>query len=89
VSAPPSTIGGRWRFGRLAALPLQLRKAMMHCSFNCGLGSASNRRPLNVGTVGDREFMQVGSARVPMTAIGVDVAQGADDMTVIAARHGF
>jgi hypothetical protein len=27
-----------------------------------------------------------GVARVPMTAIGVDLAQGGDDMTVIAAR---
>ncbi|MEM9471245.1 MAG: terminase [Pseudomonadota bacterium] len=72
----------------LAALPSGMREAMMEGDFTIGQRDA----PFQVIPQGwveaamDR-WHEAGSSAA-MTALGVDIAQGGSDMTVLAARHG-
>lgn len=71
----------------LSKLPKELRDAYREGKFDIGLKD----RPWQVVPSG---WLREAQARwkpepdMPMTAMGVDVAQGGDDQTVIARRHG-
>ncbi|MEM7634674.1 MAG: terminase, partial [Pseudomonadota bacterium] len=72
----------------LAALPSGMREAMMEGDFTIG----QRDEPFQVIPQGwveaamDRWHEAGGSA--PMTSLGVVIAQGGSDMTVLSARHG-
>jgi hypothetical protein len=72
----------------LAALPAELRAAYRDGSFTAGLkDEAFQTIPTSWVREAQRRWKSVPPVGVPMCAIGVDVAQGGSDNTVLAIRH--
>jgi hypothetical protein len=72
----------------LAALPEEYRAAYRDGSFTAGLrDDAFQAIPTSWVRAAQNRWTSVPPVGVPMCAIGVDVAQGGDDQTVIAIRH--
>jgi hypothetical protein len=73
----------------LAGLPEELRRAYRDGDFGAGLKDHEYQLiPTAWIEAAQARWRENGGLRQPMTAIGVDVAQGGGDMTVVAARHG-
>jgi hypothetical protein len=73
----------------LAGLPPELRAAYRDGNFSVGVKDHEFQViPTAWIEAAQARWREKGDALQPMTAIGVDVAQGGADMTVVAARHG-
>jgi hypothetical protein len=73
----------------LAGLPEELRRAYRDGNFSAGLKDADFQViPTAWIEAAQRRWRADAGAQRPMTAIGLDVAAGGDDQTVLAARHG-
>jgi hypothetical protein len=73
----------------LAGLPEELRRAYRDGNFAAGLKD-DDFQVIPTGWIeaAQRRWRADGGRGVAMTAIGIDVAQGGADFTVLAARHG-
>lgn len=72
----------------LAALPAELRAAYRDGSFTAGLqDNAFQTIPTSWVRAAQQRWRSTQPVGVPMCAIGVDVAQGGNDNTVIATRY--
>lgn len=73
---------------RLAAMPEKYRKAYREGRFDSGLQDAPDQAiPTDWIREAQARWTPVAPVGVPMCGIGVDVAQGGDDNTVMAPRH--
>jgi hypothetical protein len=73
----------------LAGLPEELRRAYRDGNFAAGLKEDDYQViPTAWIEAAQRRWRADGGRGVAMTAIGIDVAQGGADFTVLAARHG-
>jgi hypothetical protein len=73
----------------LAGLPEELRRAYRDGNFAAGLSDDDSQViPTAWIEAAQRRWRADGGRGVAMTAIGIDVAQGGADFTVLAARHG-
>jgi hypothetical protein len=75
----------------LASLPEELRRAYRDGDFTAGVKDHDFQVIPTAWIEAAQERWRdrrEGGGSQPMTAIGVDVAQGGDDFTVVAARHG-
>jgi hypothetical protein len=73
----------------LAGLPEELRRAYRDGNFAAGLIDDDGQViPTAWIEAAQRRWQAGGGRGVAMTAIGIDVAQGGADFTVLAARHG-
>jgi hypothetical protein len=73
----------------LAGLPEELRRAYRDGNFAAGLNDDDFQViPTAWIEAAQRRWRADGGRGVAMTAIGIDVAQGGADFTVLAARHG-
>jgi len=75
--------------GVLASLPPELRAAYRDGNFQAGLKDHEFQViPTAWIEAAQARWRPDGGTRLPMTALAVDVAQGGEDATVIACRHG-
>jgi hypothetical protein len=72
----------------LAGMPEELRRAYRDGDFGAGLKDHEFQVIPTAWIEAAQARWREHAVRQPMTAIGVDVAQGGDDQTVVAARHG-
>jgi hypothetical protein len=73
----------------LAGLPEELRRAYRDGNFGAGLKDDDFQViPTAWIETAQRRWRPDGGRGIAMTAIGVDIAQGGSDFTVLAARHG-
>jgi hypothetical protein len=73
----------------LAGLPEELRRAYRDGNFAAGLKEDDGQLiPTAWIEAAQRRWRADGGRGLAMTAIGIDVAQGGTDLTVLAARHG-
>lgn len=73
----------------LAGLPEELRRAYRDGDFSAGLRDHDYQViPTAWIEAAQQRWRPDGGLRIAMTAIGLDVAQGGADKTVLAARHG-
>jgi hypothetical protein len=73
----------------LAGLPEELRRAYRDGNFAAGLKDGDFQViPTAWIEAAQRRWRADGGRGIAMTAIGIDVAQGGADFTVLAARHG-
>jgi hypothetical protein len=73
----------------LAGLPEELRRAYRDGNFAAGLKDHDYQVVPTAWIEAAQQRWRVGAGRgIAMTAIGLDIAQGGSDYTVLAARHG-
>jgi hypothetical protein len=72
----------------LQSLPEPLRAQMLHGDFSAGLEDDAFQVIPSAWVIAAQDRWQARSRKEPMDSMGVDVARGGRDETVIARRHG-